>query len=146
MHRCGLDPRILQGCVCVISLVGSSSDSDHYYCVLGILTGGVWGGLGGGVEGQLLQQRHHLLSSIRVYSDDGSFTPGVGNLWPTGQIWPITSLGKVSTEHSSAWLLTVCLGLLASQTELSICDGDHTAHKAEHIYSLAQGSPEKQNQ
>ena len=49
-------------------------------------------------------------------------------------------------EHSSAWLLTVCLGLLASQTELSICDGDHTAHKAEHIYSLAQGSPEKQNQ
>ena len=55
-------------------------------------------------------------------------------------------LGKVSMEHSSAWLLTVCLGLLASQTELSICDGDHTAHKAEHIYSLAQGSPEKQNQ
>ena len=97
VHRCGLDPRILQGCVCVISLVGSSSDSDHYYCVLGILTGGVWGGLGGGMEGQLLQQRHHLLSSIQVYSDEekvtSSFKPGVGNLWPTGQIWPITSLG-----------------------------------------------------
>ena len=55
-------------------------------------------------------------------------------------------LGKVSTEHSSACLLRVCLGLLASQMELSICDGDHTAHKAEYIYSLAQGSPEKQNQ
>ena len=58
-------------CVSVyeISLVGSSSASGLYYCVLGMLSDGVWGGLGGGVEGQLLQQSHHLLSSIHVYSD-----------------------------------------------------------------------------
>lgn len=95
-----MDPGILQGCagLCVISLVGSSSASEHYYCVLGTLTDGTWDGLRGGVDGQLLQQTHHLLSSIHVYSDEekatGSFKPGVGNLWPKGQIWPITSLGR----------------------------------------------------
>ena len=36
--------------------------------------------------------------STLIFSDDeekatGSFKPGVGNLWPMGQIWPITSLG-----------------------------------------------------
>ena len=35
---------------------------------------------------------------------------------------------------------------MVSQMELSICDGDHRVHEAENIYSLAQGSPEKQNQ
>lgn len=49
----------------------------------------------------------------------GSFRPGVGNPWPTGQTWPTTS--KTLLVHSYGHLFMPCLWLFSSDSSRAEC-------------------------